>query len=423
MKLLVVSHNVFSKTGGMGKTLSAYFKGFDCGELAQLYIHSEIPTVDVCENYYRVTDKDMIKSVFTRKSGKIFGSCDIERDKVSSRTDTGAVAKIYQKASKRTPSVYVLRNLLWNIGRWKTKKLEDWLDSFNPDAVFLASGDYTFIYKIALKIAQKRKIPLFVSCMDDYYLYNKNSEKTVGRLYHHFFLKQVYKTMGYASAIFSICDKMTEDYKKLFNKPIYTLHTGTELKEPLSYKKNNRISYIGNLSLGRDKQLIAIGKALKEVKSDNKPETIDVYSPECRKEILENLTAENGINFCGRIGPEQVKRVMGESMLLIHTESFDDVIRKSVAYSVSTKIADSLASGTCIFAYGPKEVASIDYLMNNKAAYCVTSKNKLVACLEEITQNSMLRREIAVNAVQLAYKNHNIDTNSDTIKGVIEQFI
>lgn len=422
MRVLVVSHNVFSKTENMGKTLSAYFKSFGVDELAQFYIHSEIPTVDLCENYYRITDKDIIKSVITRKSGQIFNKSDIQTDKNNSRTDTGTTAKIYQKARKRTPVIYFLRNLFWSFGCWNTKKLKKWLDNFNPDAVFLASGDYSFIYKIAFKIAKEKKISLFVSCMDDYYFNNKNSKTVSGRLYHRGFMKQVNKTMAYASAIFSICDKMTEDYAMLFGKPVFTLHTGTEIKEPLNSSKTGRISYIGNLGYGRDKQLVSIGRALLAAKSANKPEAVDVYSSECRPEILKNLTAENGINFRGQISAEQVRKVMGESMLLIHTESFDDTIRKSVSYSVSTKIADSLASGTCLLAYGPNEVASISYLINNKSAYCITSEEKLISGIEEIMENSSLREEIAKNAVTLAHKNHNAYANSEIIKNIVKKY-
>jgi hypothetical protein len=61
----------------MGKTLSSYFDGWDVNEIAQLYVHSEVPTSDACHNYYRITDKEMIKSVFTRKSGTAFTERDI----------------------------------------------------------------------------------------------------------------------------------------------------------------------------------------------------------------------------------------------------------------------------------------------------------------------------------------------------------
>ena len=165
--ILVISHNVFSKTSNMGKTLTAYFGAFDEVKISQFYIHSEIPTDDsVCKDYYRVTDKEIIKSIFSRKSGKVFKEKDIVKSASELRTDTGLTAAIYQKSRSRTPLIYLARNFLWRIGKWNTKKLNEWIDTVNPDAIFLASGDYSFIYRIALKIAEKRNIPLFVSCMD-----------------------------------------------------------------------------------------------------------------------------------------------------------------------------------------------------------------------------------------------------------------
>ena len=46
VRVLIVSHNVFSRTSNMGKTLLSYFRDFQPDEIAQFYIHSEIPTDD-----------------------------------------------------------------------------------------------------------------------------------------------------------------------------------------------------------------------------------------------------------------------------------------------------------------------------------------------------------------------------------------
>ena len=162
MKVLVISHNVFCKTTNMGKTLMAYFKGWNSDDIAQLYVHSEIPTDDICKNYYRMTDKEIIKSIITRKSGTVFTESDINKDLSDSRTDTGTTAQLYQKARARTPFIYFARNLWWSLGAWKTKKLLKWVDEFSPDVIFLASGDYSFIYDIALKLAKRKNIPLAV---------------------------------------------------------------------------------------------------------------------------------------------------------------------------------------------------------------------------------------------------------------------
>ena len=421
MKILVVSHNVFSKTSNMGKTLASYFDGMKDVELAQFYIHSEVPTDPICKNYYRITDKEAIRSILTRKSGRIFGASDIQTDMVSARTDTGNTAKLYRKARKRSPMIYFARNLWWGLGQWKTKKLRSWVDDFAPDVVFFASGDYAFMYKIALWFAKHRQIPLVVSCMDDYYFYNKNADCFGGKFVHRRFMKQVKKTMAYACRIFPICEKMGREYGAYFGKPYDTLCTPSTISEPLKAEKKGAISYIGNLGYQRNKQLVAIGKALMALELPNKPEAIDVYSTEKDPEILRDLTEENGIRFYGGISADRVLDVMGSSLAVIHTESFDETTRKIVAYSVSTKIADSLASGTCLLAYGPAEVASIEYLIENEAAFCATSEDELASVLTELLTDEEKRELTVKNALALAKKNHDSEVNCHMIKETLEE--
>ena len=80
-----------------------------------------------------------------------------------------------------------------------------------------------------------------------------------------------------------------------------------------------------------NRQLIILFEHLLNVTP--KPEYINVYSTECRDEILKDLTEENGVRFCGGISADEVLEVMGKSMAVIHTESFDEDTKKTVAYS------------------------------------------------------------------------------------------
>lgn len=420
MKVLVVSHNVFSKTSNMGKTMTSYFRGWNKGDIAQFYIHSEVPTDDeVCENYYRVTDKEMLKSFLTRKSGTVLAKDDIQRERADSRMDTGTTAQIYQRGRSRTPFIFFARNLIWRLGCWYTKKLKAWLDNFSPDVLVFVSGDYSFMYKIARKIAVKRHIPLYVVCVDDYYFNNKNEHMLGGKWQHKSYMRQVKKTMNASTAIFSICDKMSVDYAAFFKKPTYTLHTGSQIDKPLDCKKTNRIVYMGNLGYERYKQLVSIGRALLSVRAEGKPPYIEVYSAEPRPEILAHLTEENGIRFCGAVDADTVKALMGSSMLLIHTESFDEEIKKTIAYSVSTKIADSLSSGTCLLAYGPRGIASMDYLIDNQAAFCITESDDLTMMLDEIISSADKREEIVQRALALAQRNHLGEKGAAVVKSVL----
>lgn len=414
MKVLVISHNVFSAAESMGKTLSGYFSDFAPEELAQFYIHSQVPVVDMCHRYYRMTDKEAIKSMFGFRCGTAFDVTNIQKSRGSSRTDEGVTATLYQKARKRTPAIYMARNLWWKLSRWNTKQFQNWLNEFNPECVFFASGDYGFMYDIAWKIASDRKIPLYIVCMDDYYFFNKNQDSLLGRWQHKQFMKSVKRAVAYSSKLFCICDKMSADYASFFQKPCVTIHTPASIEKPLAFKKKPQISYLGNLGFLRHQQLIAIGQALKKLGLE--PDHVDVYSTESRPEILEEMTEENGIVFHGAVEADEVLKIMGESLAIIHTESFDEKTRQSVRYSVSTKIADSVSSGTCIFAYGPAEIASIDYLNRTDAAVCCTDKDDLPQKLNMLITDAQLRDVVVHNALKLARKNHAKSFTPEIIK-------
>ena len=94
-----------------------------------------------------------------------------------------------------------------------------------------------------------------------------------------------------------------------------------------------------------------------------------------------------------------------------------------VAYSVSTKIADSLASGTCLLAYGPAEIASIEYLKENKAAFCITEEAELEEGLVSLIGNSELQSALVQNALTLAKRRHNGSINRQMIKDTLEEII
>lgn len=419
MKVLIVSHNLISKTSNMGKTLLSYFHDFSHDEVAQFYIHSEEP-VDgsVCRNYYRFTDVDALKSLFLWwNRGRQFGSEHICEDRVVARTDDGLLGAVYQSGRKRTAVTYVARNLLWKLGRWNNRQLWNWVEEFDPDVIFFASGDYGFMYDIARTMAERLNKPLVVTCVDDYYLQNKNSGSWLGRFQHRWFLKTVNKTMNRACSIFVICSTMKREYEKIFGKICHVLHTPAEKRSMPRTLSPSAIAYLGNLGYCRNEQLVKIGSALKKISG----QCIDVYSAERNPETLKPLTEENGIHFHGAVSAECVAEIMNSSLAVIHTESFDEEIRKSVRFSVSTKIGDSLMNGPCLIAYGPAEVASIAYLRETESAWVITDPEELEPKLKEILENQSLRQQIVARARQTADRNHNLEQNSQNVRSWLEQ--
>jgi glycosyltransferase involved in cell wall biosynthesis len=393
----------------MGKTMAAFFNGWPSENISQIYFHTEVPNSDICKRYFRITDFDMVEAIFKfKKPGKVLNEKDIKLNTASSRVDNGIMAKIYRVGRKRKPYMYLIRNFLWETNnKWRTPNLIKWIDDYNPEVLFYAAGDYSFSIKIALNICKLKKIPMVVFIGDDYYFLNMYKFSLI-----NWFVKKKFKAVfsnmfSYLSCFIAASDKMQREYSKEFNKCGYALMTPTKVSSIVNSANQNKISYIGNLGYNRWKSLIEIGKCLKHM-----GQVLNIYSGENRKNVIEQLNLENGIIFHGAVSSSKVTEIINLSTILVHVESMDKINREKTRYSMSTKIADSLGSGVCIFAYGPEDVSSIDYLVQNDAACIVTRKEDLQNKLQEILNNEQLRKKYANNALQLAFKRHDLNNNT-----------
>ena len=421
MQVLIISHNAFSETNNLGKTLLYYFSGFSTDEIAQFYIQDKYPeTIKKCNIYYRFTDRDALKSLFGIKTRHIFQTPDLTPTQLEKLDHT--IESIRQYGRRRNVFVYFMRNIVWRFAQWRTKELADWLRDFDPDVILFMSGDYKFMYDITFQIQALLNKPLVVWCGDDYYLYNRNESSFLGRLQHKQFMKTVFKVINTASCIFTVSDMMNSAYHNLFNKPCFTLHTGAKKRNEINEKSNGMIAYFGNLGYKRADSLVEIGKAVMGLGISG-PKRITVYSAEKNPNIIKKLSPENGIDFRGEISSSEVSEKMSECKIIIHTESFDARIQQMIKYSVSTKIADSLLNGPCMLVYGPAGIASIDYLKSNNAAYVITKPEDLKNGLQEILTNDALRAQIVTNARHLANKNHNEADTSKKVRAWLQMAI
>ena len=408
----------------MGKTLMAYFSAFPANNVSQFFLRQGEPTnTDVCENYYRFSDLDAVKSILNHKiRGTVFDKTQIVPPVVD-EPENIKLDDAYKLGAAHKAWMLLARDTIWKLSNWKNKKLLAWLDSMNPDIIFLAPGDGAFSYRLADEIARYLSKPLAVVCMDDYFINNRNKGELLGGIRQKLFMNVVNKTIQNAAAIFTICDEMNKAYTNLFHKQCVTLHTSADNKSMVLKSDASRVSYIGNLSCGRYKTLLELGRAISEINDDTLTKVIDVYSGSKEAEYISPLKNAPGINFRGAIPAEQVPEVMSESVMVIHTESFDPAMKELVRFSVSTKIAESLMYGPCLLAYGPEGIASIDYLKENNAAYVISRPEDLEKGLEKILTNKELREQIVRNARALALKNHNADVNPRKVRKWLQEVV
>ena len=402
MKVLIVSHNCFSTTQNMGKTLMSLFSEFKKEELMQLYFYPSVPNVDVCDSCYRITDNDALHSILKRKScGK-----EVVAKKttgVETLFEKAEEAEQYKKINRNSFFVRRLRDFAWKISAWKSNDLKKWLREGKPDVIFYALGDSAFSQNIAMWAAKFLGVPLVTYVCDEYYFYYKEIRK-----FNLGLTSNIKKIIRRSATVVSICDTLGEAYKNAFGTPYITVMTGSSFAPGTLEKgqKRNQISYIGNLSLNRWKSLLDISEVIDEINAENSENYSVVYYGS------ENDNLKGKIKYGGKLDTEGVKKVMAESLMLVHAETFDEVYRERLRYSVSTKIADSLASGTPLLAYGPSELASMQHLITNKCAVFADNKTDLKCKLLKVLFDSEYMSTIGMCAVRTARKLHDSEGNS-----------
>lgn len=424
MRVLIVSHNVIGGSTNLGITLANTFGAFGPEQVAQLYVRSEIPCrKDICGRYYRITDKEAMAGVFTRRvAGTEYEPAQhllTEGEPTAAKED--AVERI--RMLRRKPLMDMGRDLYWALSPWMGDKLKAWLKRADPDVVFYAAGDYAFSFAMAWRIAKMLDKPLVIAFYDDYFEYIKYGDTLPGRLRHAYYMRIVNRTVRDAAQIVAICDRMAEDYSRRFQKKCTVLYTPVEQGNVLPEESGKNVVYFGTLGLGRDDQLVSIGRAVAATATQTGIDHIDVYTNERKQEALEKMTWENGIVLHPAVAREEVKRLLCHSMVVIHTESFDPDIRKRVRYSISTKIPEALAYGPCLLAYGPAEAASISYLEQNRAAWVITRQEELQRGILELLTNPNMRQHTVCRARQLARENHNAAINTERLKRCFEAAI
>jgi hypothetical protein len=419
-RVLVMSVNAFSMSGSNGKVLGQLFCEWPTDKIAQFYVYNEIPDMPVCRNYFRVTDKEAMKSFIT---GKKFGRHIAVFEKSGQNGKTTSLGAGNAKKPKKNPLTCLLRDLVWNSGRWKSRAFDDWLNAFQPEIIVLMAGGSSFMNNAAVDLSIKRKIPLVTFNTENYYFKKFNFLKGAGwgflyPLYRAECVHAFRRLMKNSSYDIYGNDELQELYTNEFGKQSTVIYQSTSLNnvDIRAEQRTKTFTYTGNLGLNRHIALGEIATALQKISCDF---VLDIYGKAPSKKVEEYLFSQNGIRFHGFVSYDEVKKIIKNSDLLFHAESFEQFRVRDLQTAFSTKISDSLASGRCFVLYADKSIACAKYLQKYDCACVITSQNELSYKLKEIINNGDLRRHYITNALAVAEKNHNAKRNSEKIHAIL----
>lgn len=401
------------------RAFASYFGNWEKNKIRQIFSNTEEPVKGHCSELYQITDARMLKKLFKKSItvGKRYSYDDLS-ESASEFADNGKenrlIIHLYKMGRKKTPFIYLIRHVIWKKKNWNTKDLNDWLDDFKPECVFLSFSDDFFIPEIALYVAKKYNIPIVSSIGDDYYFNDRFSISPFYYIYRYLYKRLIRQVFNHGGGAIYIGDKIKNKYNFEFGLNGKTVYLTSEIRghefRPID-STNPLISYFGNIGGGRNKSLCDIANALKNI---NPLFKIDVYSNEKNGKLYKCLVESNNISFHGSIPYSEVLKRMNESDILIVVEGFDEKDIFMTRYSLSTKVADSLSSGTAVFGYGSDECGAIEYLKNMDCAAVCTDKCELEDKLNLLIKSEEYQKDNYDKAKLIVEKNHK-ESNSLSI--------
>lgn len=404
MRILVIANNAISQFNNNGKTVYSFLKDISSENIAQLYFGTnEIPFLEGCKNYYRITEVDVLKSIVTLK----FFTKNTH-DRLISQISTSTPNKkkegnLLRFLKKHSSTLAIFRDQLWQLNTWDSKELNKWIRQFEPTVIFAVLGDCIFTHKIAIKLAKRYNIPLFIYFTDDYIL-NDLSSNIFQRIHYHK-LKKIYaKSISFSKKSFVIGEKMQKAYCNFFEHDFGILVNGIDVETFKRFKINKItdnqpviVSYIGGLHLNRWKSIVKLAQIVNQQNDFNIE--FYVFSVAVPDDSILQAFSRVGVSYCGSLNYEGVLKQMEKSHILLHIESFDKKDRLYTRYSISTKIPEYMISKRGIIAFGPSDIASIEIFKDNNLGCVLTEmdtvegiKSKIIKFMRLYNQYDFTRQ-------------------------------
>ena len=415
-KVLVVSITVWRDDSPI-RTLPELFSCWDRDRIAQIYTRAGLPDNSICDRYFRIDENSVMKSVFKR--GTVTGKVveNQQNNSTASKEEQASVnaenARYAAAHKKHSWLMTIMREVVWRFGKWKTKELDEFVREFDPDVIFVPIYPFYYMERIQTYLIKKYKKPVVCFIADDNYTYKPCSGNLLSYLHRFMLRRYVRKEIPLCNEFFVMTPMAKREYDKLFSVDSKLLTKAIDFsdKEYKPYVCNRekpiKMVYTGKLVIGRDKAMVEIAKALKEINKDKVRIELDIYAPDSPCEKVRQALDVPGCRLCGAVPKDQVAGIQSEADILVFAESLSKKYKNAARLSFSTKITDYFASGKCIFALGSKDIAPIDYLLAEDAAVVATEYDRIKDCLEKLCDNPKLIEEYSVKAYECGKRNHN----------------
>ena len=425
-KVLIVGTVPYNRQS-TSRAFAAYFRNWEKENLAQIFSNTKKPCRGHCGTLFQITDQRLVKRRFDRgvRTGVIFNYDELEEAWKDNDLEVGSktYSLLYRVGTVKTGLLRLVRKAVWKEKYWNTPLLNEWLDDFSPECVFLSFSDDFFILEIALYVSEKYDIPIVVSIGDDYYFNERFSLSPFYHIYRRRYKALDRRVFARSGGAVYIGDKMRGKYNSEFGLDGETIYLSSDIERqpfrPID-TASPKITYCGNVRLGRDRSLAELARALSRINGNYR---LTVYSNETDENYLKLLKNEKAIDFRGAAPYSEIRNVIASSDIVVIAEGFGKSDVREVRYSVSTKVADSLASGRFIITYGDSDCGAVGQMKYFDCGLVCTSEKELAEKLPRVFGDTEYQKRCCERSAKVFAEHYSPEKNALVFERIVEKTI
>lgn len=418
IKILVLSWEPWNTSNSFGNSYNSIFKGIENIEIANITCRYGTFDKKIVSRCYQMTEQSILKSIFkgSPSGQEVYASEDESHEDIFNKEQAsyskGMWSFITWLRRNRFILLFWLRDLIWWTGRWKSKELDDFIESFKPDVVWIPVYYSGYMNNIAMYLKKKTGKKMLCYISDDNYTlkqYSLSPMYWIDRLIKRRGVKRVIQN---SEICYVITEKQKEEYEHIFNVKCKLLWKGDDfnVEKPMDPKCSSplKMVFLGNSGLNRWKSILDVIDVIKEINANRQQILLDIYTmTPLQKGIIDKFNSTGNSQKMPPLASEKIISTFRDTDMLLHVEPTDLKNRLFYRLSFSTKLVDCFAAARCIIAYGG-ETGSMDYLRRHKCGIVANTKEDLKEQLLSLINDKQRVIDYGAMSWDIGKKFHNI---------------